>query len=188
MKPRRHAPIWIGMALAAGFAVFFSRPGEEPDGHDAADAEVVPQASLPPPQALRAERPALRRPRADEVASVPPHPNAVAFGSPAIPPEREPAVLLGFFELYRQRFGAFPAGEDNAQFMNALCGANAERLAIFPPGHGRFDGDGALLDAWGQPFRFHGVSRQRLEIHSAGPDGEWFTEDDLHVPAGVPSR
>ena len=38
------------------------------------------------------------------------------------------------------------------------------------------------LDPWQQPYLFHAVSRDRLEIRSKGPDREIFTADDLVAP------
>ncbi len=110
------------------------------------------------------------------------HPDARSFGSEAISAEREPEVLLGFFQILRERHGAFPEGEGNAQFMRALAGNNPSGLVVFPVGHRRLDANGALLDAWGTPFAFHPVSRQYLEIRSAGADREMYTADDLVVP------
>jgi hypothetical protein len=107
---------------------------------------------------------------------------AAGIGSAKVPPEREIALLLELFQIYRREFGAFPAGETNAQFMNALRGANPGKLPVFPQQHPRLDPAGNLADPWGRPYLFHAVSRDRLEIRSKGPDGEIFTEDDLMVP------
>lgn len=107
------------------------------------------------------------------------HPDAAAFGSPAIPPEREAVLLHGFLEAYRREFGSFPAGNENAHFLNALAGTNPAGLVIFPHNHPRVSNDGELLDSWGKPFHFHPVSRDHLEVRSGGPDGILFTADDL---------
>jgi hypothetical protein len=128
------------------------------------------------------EQPALPPPIEAVLPSDAPHPNAMAFGSASISPTREPQMVLSFLEFYRERFGQFPAGEDNAQFMNALRGLNPEQLAIFPFAHPRLDASGALLDAWGKPFFFHQLSRDHVEVRSAGPDGAWYTADDLLAP------
>lgn len=151
---------------------------------------VEPPASgappVPTPDSLPsvhpAESPALTPPLKADSPSDSSHPNAVAFGSAALSPTQEPQLLLSFLEFYRERFGQFPAGEDNAQFMNALRGLNPEGLAIFPFAHPRLDANGALLDAWGRPFYFHQLSRDHVEVRSAGPDGEWYTPDDLMAP------
>ena len=107
------------------------------------------------------------------------HPDAAAFGTTAIPPEREAVVLHGVLEAYRREFGSFPAGNENSHFLNALAGVNPGGLVIFPHGHPRVSAGGELLDAWGHPFHFHPLSRDHLEVRSAGPDGILFTDDDL---------
>ena len=88
---------------------------------------------------------------------------------------------MEIFNLYRARFGSFPSGEDNPQIMNALMGANPEKLPIFPLKHPRLSADGALLDAWKSPFFFHLISSDHMEIRSPGPDQEIYTPDDIVV-------
>ncbi len=117
-----------------------------------------------------------------DIAAVRPHPNAVSFGSDPSAAQREPQQLLRLFEFYRESFGSFPSGEGNAQFMNALRGANPERLPIFPEKHPRLNPDGELLDFWGSPFFFHQISSDHIEIRSYGPDREIFTGDDIIAP------
>lgn len=143
---------------------------------------VASQTTAPPPVAHSPQRIALRPPRADELSEVPPNPMAAAIGSAKVPPEREIALVLELFQIYRREFGAFPAGETNAHFMNALRGANPGKLPVFPLQHPRLDSVGNLTDPWGQPYHFHAVSRERMEIRSKGPDGEIFTADDLVTP------
>ena len=125
---------------------------------------------------------AMVPPKSEELAPIHYHPMADAIGKPGFPPEKEIAAVMQFFQLYRENFGAFPAGEGNAQFMNALRGNNPTHLPIFPLSHPRLDAKGNLLDSWGKPYIFHAVSRDRLEIRSSGPDGEIFTADDLTLP------
>ena len=126
--------------------------------------------------------PAIHPPDPTRLSPIQPHPDAITFGHPNIPPEREAHLLLSFFEIYRERFGSFPTGENNAQFMNALRGNNPAALGIFPMEHPRLDEEGQLLDAWGTPFIFHKHSRDHLEIRSAGPDRSPYTPNDILVP------
>jgi len=138
---------------------------------------AIALAAAPPTPA----RPALAPPAAAAVSQTG-HPDAAAFGTPAIPHEREPELLLGFLEFFRREFGAFPSGNENPHFLNALAGSNPSGLVIFPLDHPRVSPDGELLDAWGTPFHFHSISRDHLEVRSAGPDKALFTEDDLSAP------
>jgi hypothetical protein len=43
----------------------------------------------------------------------------------------------------------------------------------------RVNGQGQLIDNWGTPFFFHSLSRNEMEIRSAGPDRRMWTTDDL---------
>jgi|GEM_PF-2210502 len=86
-----------------------------------------------------------------EVAAVPPHSGAVAFGSDPSAAEQEPQQLFTWFEFYRESFGSIPSGEGSAQLMNALRGVNPNRLPIFPASHPRLNHDGELFDLWGSP-------------------------------------
>lgn len=132
------------------------------------------------------------RPAAGAVAALPPdpatlqrvpsHPMAVSFGDSPELAASEPSVLLEILQFYRQEFGAFPTGEDNASIMNALKGNNPSGLPVFPAKHPRIAEDGGLLDAWGKPFFFHIISSQHIEVRSLGPDGIIFTDDDIVVP------
>jgi hypothetical protein len=110
------------------------------------------------------------------------HPMAVSFGKSPDRAATEASALLEILQFYRQEFGAFPTGEDNASIMNALKGNNPSGLPIFPADHPRMTKDGSLLDAWGKPFFFHIISSQYIEVRSLGPDGIIFTEDDILVP------
>lgn len=108
-----------------------------------------------------------------------PHPRAVAFGSDATPPAREPAVLLELFQAYRRATGTYPTAEDNPALMHQLTRPDLQGRQLFPATHPRFNLEGALVDAWGTPFFFHHLSSMDLEIRSAGPDRVLYTEDDL---------
>ena len=115
------------------------------------------------------------------VQQVSSHPLAISFGTNPAQASSEPAVLLEILRFYRMEFGSFPAGQENSDIMNALIGNNPGKLPVFPRKHARIDARGNLLDAWGNPFIFHPVSSQLLEVRSKGPDGEIFTKDDIVV-------
>jgi hypothetical protein len=189
--------IVAGLFLIIGSLILHRRDHQEPVRSGTASPLENSQTRIPPLSAVNPGGPLAAIPvTAGQPAMAPPfqpplnspHPDAVAFGSAVFPPEREPEVLLGFFEVYRERFGQFPAGEDNPQMMNALLGSNPARLNIFPSNHHRLDAEGALLDAWGTPFFFHQISRELLEVRSAGPDLEWYTTDDLVTPTSGRNR
>ncbi len=143
-----------------------------------------PQATIPAPAPITPypQRIAMAPADVTGLAPVPSNPMAAAIGSAKVPPEREIGLVLELFQFYRREFGAFPAGQTNAQFMNALRGSNPGKLPVFPLDHPRLDAGGNLLDPWGRPYIFHPVSRDRLEVRSKGPDGEIFSGDDLVAP------
>jgi hypothetical protein len=178
----RRAIIWLLLAclvfLAGRLSVTALRRAAE--AKKPAAVGTSPPVGKLLPQAPSPSRPALEPPSSTDGQTG--HPEAAAFGTAAIPADREPTVLLGFFQFYRREFGSFPTGNEPAHFLNALAGTNPGKLVIFPRQHPRVSPDGALLDAWGSPFHIHPVSRDHLEVRSAGPDRTLFTDDDLVVP------
>lgn len=98
----------------------------------------------------------------------------------------ETASARDDFELIEQIFSAYrliykenPVGTENFEFVEALLGENPKKVYFIAPDHSSITSDKQLLDRWGTPYRFHPISGTNLEIHSAGPDGEWWTEDDV---------
>jgi hypothetical protein len=140
---------------------------------------------LPPPLAPHSPaRPAL--------APVPPSPSlprsplADTLNSPATT-ARDDLVTLGrILALYRERFDAYPAFETNVQLVNALAGANPLSIALLPRDAPAIaPATGQLLDRWGTPYEIHAISRDALELRSAGPDRTLRTPDDLTLPLGA---
>ena len=176
---------WVGTALAVVLITIFivvifwnhSRSGNQ----------KVAKAPTTKEQAQKPIRPAagaaaMRPPDPATLQRVPSHPMAVSFGKSPDLAAAEPSTLLQILQFYRQEFGTFPTGEDNANIMYALMGNNPSGLPIFPTNHPRIAEDGSLRDAWGTPFFFHMISSQHIEVRSLGSDGVIFTEDDICVP------
>ena len=78
---------------------------------------------------------------------------------------------------YRTIAGENPVGT-NAEIMAAVMGGNPKRAKLGPPDGMKVNEKGELLDRWGTPYFFHQISRDHMEIHSAGPDKVLWTEDD----------
>ncbi len=156
-------------------------------------ADNSPRSTLPPPATSPAP-PSLTfspsRPALAAVAPDPAHPRsplADTLHSPATTPEDDLRAIAGMLRLYRERFGALPAFETNAQLVNALAGANPQRLAFLPRDVPAVSpATGELLDRWGTPLHIHAISRDTLELRSAGPDRSLFTGDDFSHTYGVP--
>ncbi|MFO1447971.1 MAG: hypothetical protein U1F61_07420 [Opitutaceae bacterium] len=75
------------------------------------------------------------------------------------------------------RTAGIPIGS-NQEVTAALTGKNPMQFAFVPPDHPAINAKGELCDRWKTPFRFHVLSRQQMEIRSAGPDRKFGTEDD----------
>lgn len=79
---------------------------------------------------------------------------------------------------YRTRMKENPIGS-NAEIMRAVMGGNEARARLGPPEGQTLNASGELVDRWGNAYFFHQLSRDSMEIRSAGPDGKMWTTDDL---------
>lgn len=146
---------------------------------EASASNVLPNGLKIPTRDQLEGQPAVVAPQPGELTTTEYPALADKIGSPNTPPEKEAVVVLDLLKLYRRLFGAYPAGENNTQFVNALLGSNRDKLPLLPQGHPRINPKGELVDAWGSPFFFHQNSRNSVEVRSAGPDRLLFTDDDL---------
>jgi hypothetical protein len=89
-------------------------------------------------------------------------------------------IVSDIFESFRSNFphSGNPVG-DNAEITAALTGRNPLALALVPENHRAIDARGQLCDRWGTPFFFHQLSGTQMEIHSAGPDRKFRSDDDI---------
>ena len=79
---------------------------------------------------------------------------------------------------FRTRMGENPVGS-NAEIMQALMGGNSAGARLGPSSGQSLSADGELVDRWGTPYFFHQLSKNSMEIRSAGPDRRMWTADDL---------
>lgn len=82
------------------------------------------------------------------------------------------------FRDFRTVFGENPVGT-NAEIMKAIMGGNPKNAMLGPPDGQHVNGNGELLDHWGTPYFFHQLSKDVMEIRSAGADLKMWTRDDL---------
>ena len=80
--------------------------------------------------------------------------------------------------LYRYFYDTNPVGVDNSMITEQLRGRNPKRVVFVSDNSPALKGN-ELVDKWGTPFFFHALSGTQMEIKSAGPDREWWTEDDV---------
>jgi len=78
---------------------------------------------------------------------------------------------------YRTVMKENPVGT-NAEITKALNGSNPKQARLLPETY-TMNGDGELVDRWGTPYFFHQLSKERMEIRSAGPDKRMWTSDDI---------
>ena len=76
--------------------------------------------------------------------------------------------------------GENPVGT-NAEIMRALMSGNPHQATLGPPEGESLNDKGELVDPWGTPYFFHQLSRDRMEVRSAGPDKVMGTADDVVV-------
>lgn len=115
---------------------------------------------------------------------LPPEAEALArtLNAPAETAEHDVQTLSSLVDLFRRaNGGAIPAGGLNEEITEQLLGKNPRHFAVLPPDCPGLDGVGRLLDRWGKPYFLHPLSREILEIRSAGPDGKFGTADDVVV-------
>ena len=86
-------------------------------------------------------------------------------------------LVAEFIETYRKALGSNPIGQ-NEDITAALTGTGGHKGRVFPPNSPAIR-DGQLVDRWGTPYWFHPESGSRMEIRSAGPDKDLFTDDDI---------
>ena len=67
----------------------------------------------------------------------------------------------------------------NEEIAAALRGRNRLQERFVPETSPLFNAKGQIVDRWGTPLYFHAISRDRLEIRSAGPDKVMWTADDV---------
>jgi hypothetical protein len=136
------------------------------------------QTAIPARESLDGQ-PALVAPPVSELSTTESPDLANRLGAQNTKPETEVRIVLDLLKLHRRLFGAYPAGENNSQFVNALLGANKTKVPLLPRDHPRLNANGELVDAWGTPFFFHQNSSSSVEVRSAGSDRMLYTDDDF---------
>lgn len=97
------------------------------------------------------------------------------------PPDQEAMIEVDKVSLmirdYRTLAGENPVGT-NAEIMAAIMGDNPKQAKLGPPEGVKLNEKGEIIDRWGTPYFFHQISRDHMEIRSAGPDKILWTDDD----------
>jgi len=108
-------------------------------------------------------------------------PLADRLNDPARTAGDDVAAVADILTNYLETMKALPVGT-TSEITAALAGDNGRAHAPLPPDHAAISPGGELLDRWGTPYFFHQVSRDFMEIRSAGGDRRLFTPDDVVWP------
>lgn len=71
----------------------------------------------------------------------------------------------------------------NEDVVDVLLGKNDHKKVFLSANHPAINDQGQLIDRWERPLFFHLEAADRLDVRSAGPDGQLFTRDDCHLHA-----
>lgn len=151
-------------------------PSSMPDRSVAKEVPPAVGETFPQPSPPTLSQPDLAKP---------PVPPTVQGAVPSFPSNVDPAAIARdldkitlMFRDYRTITGGNPVGT-NAEIMKSLMGGNPKGAMLGPPEGQSLNENGELIDHWGTPYFFHQLSRDLMEIHSAGPDRIMWTADDV---------
>lgn len=160
--------ISIVFACALGVAWFLSVRKPEPN--------VLPagQTTAAPAMQVASQQPAAEKPPVGEGIL-----QGYAAASGSVQQDLTlVSHVLENFALLLKGDDPLPLGA-NEEIAAALRGRNRARLRFVADTNAVFNAHGQLVDRWGTPLYFHAISRDRLEIRSAGPDKTMWTPDDV---------
>ncbi len=140
-------------------------------------ADPAPATPQPRTEASRAaSRRDLENPLVSSYPPSTPPPRKAVDSDPEIAADFDKVSLM--LRDYRTLAGENPVGT-NAEIMKSIMGGNPKGAQLGPPEGLTLNENGELIDRWGTPFFFHQLSKDLMEIHSAGPDRRLWNEDDL---------
>ncbi|MES2440712.1 MAG: hypothetical protein V4584_16720 [Verrucomicrobiota bacterium] len=148
-------------------------------GPDSAPAARLSNPDTPKPRTEESRAASRRELESPLVSSYPPSTPAhrkAADSDPEITADFDQVSLM--FRAYRALTGENPIG-NNAEIMKALNGGNPKGAQLGPPDGRGLNEKGELTDRWGTPYFFHALTKDLMEIRSAGPDQRMWNEDDL---------
>ncbi|MDQ8181856.1 hypothetical protein [Pelagicoccus sp. SDUM812005] len=148
------------------------------------DAESSQISPLRSPEEIKRVR-SIPKPKAPQI-TVPDEPtttatriNALAaLNNPTSDPQTDIRIIEHLLVQARTVFHKLPIGE-NEEIVAFLQGANPREIQYIPDDDPNLNADGEVVDRWGTPYFFHALSRDRIEVRSAGPDRLHWSEDDV---------
>jgi hypothetical protein len=162
--------------IGLGLTMIFVSAGR----HVAKKPKTATSATQPPALASPSNGAIENRKSEIENSSEPPSPLADELNSPRTTIQRDLQILSGILLAWQTNFHGQgnPVG-DNADITAALTGKNPLNFQFIRRDHPAINARGELCDRWGTPFFFHALSGTRMELRSAGPDRQMYTDDDL---------
>lgn len=155
---RKHAYGTVGLLVLCAAAIsLMMRSAKEPASKASAPSVPAPLSALPP-QATNAPQQ---------------QPDPGVEETVASDLQRITRLLRDF----RTIAGDNPIGS-NAEIMQALNGDNPKQAKLLPSDM-PLSSSGELVDRWGTPYFFHQLSRNSMEVRSAGADRRMWTSDDI---------
>jgi len=179
MTLNRFSKLAAVMALLALIVFFWRQGGRLEDVKVPAPSdlkgETQPTAESPPTSLL----PEASMTGSTSVVEIDPANQELAnrLSNPESAPEDDLEIVQSFLQIYSKAQGGNPTG-DNSDITSAMTGTNGHRGRVFPRNHPSIR-EGQMVDRWGTPYWFHPNSGHSMEIRSAGPDRQLFTQDDL---------
>jgi len=156
---RKHVFWTIGLLVMLAAALWMlTRSDKEPASKVPVPPATKPAQVVAPPQTK---------------STLPPQPDVGVENEAAADLQRITRLLRD----YRTIAGDNPIGS-NAEIVQALAGDNLKHAKILPDELPR-NSSGELVDRWGTPYFFHQLSRNSMEIRSAGSDRRMWTSDDV---------
>ncbi len=185
----------VAILLAFGIREIMIHPQRSEKSPVAPVTEKPPQAAIPldppvepavapPPAPVPPAPPAPDRTSTRRDFSNPLVPSEIPGVTPAPPTNTDADTEIEFdkislmFRDYRTLTGENPVGT-NSEIMKSIMGGNPKGSMLGPPEGIRVNERGELIDRWGSPYFFHQLTRDLMEVRSAGPDGKLWTDDDL---------
>ncbi|OYW73185.1 MAG: hypothetical protein B7Z37_22455 [Verrucomicrobia bacterium 12-59-8] len=169
-ETRRTYARWIGAILVCGMSLVWllsihrSRPADERAGQNLVSSTLQ----------VTSQEPAVVKPLVGE--------GILQGYADARATVRQDLTLVSHL---LENFALLVKGDDplplgvNEEIAAALRGRNRLQQRFVPDTSPIFNAKGQIVDRWGTPLYFHAISRDRLEIRSAGPDRVMWTPDDV---------
>ncbi len=168
----RHGGLWFVVLILVGSAYFLLRSLDKPPA-------PVPETKAP----------SLSSSPESSVPPSPPPTDETAIGMEILQDyATERSDARHDLELMDRLLGSYRTlvkGDDplnfasNATIAESIRGKNPAHMAFLPERHRAFNEAGEIVDRWKTPLFFHVLSQDQIEIRSAGPDKQMWTDDDL---------